>query len=73
MVCNETYYKNNRIVHYFSYFLTGITTKEIQAASKPVISSSQVKIKKNFCNVKKGSKIKLAANYGKKDINRKGT
>ena len=54
-------------------FLTGITAKEIQAASKPVISGSYVKIKNNSCSVKKGRKIKLAAKYGKKDITRKGT
>lgn len=56
-----------------SIILTGIPAIQVQAASKPVISSSQVKIKKNACSVKKGKKIKLAAKYGKKDITKKGT
>ena len=56
-----------------SVILTDIPAIQVQAASKPVISSSQVKIKKNSCSVKKGKKIKLAAKYGKKDITKKGT
>lgn len=52
---------------------TSIPVTQVQAASKPVISSSQVKIKKNACSVKKGKKIKLTAKYSKKDITKKGT
>lgn len=52
---------------------TSIPAAKVQAASKPVISSSQVKINKNSCSVKKGRKIKLVAKYGKEDITRKGT
>lgn len=53
--------------------LTGIPVTQVQAASKPVISSSQVKINKNYCSVKNGKKIKLAAKYRKKDITKKCT
>lgn len=53
--------------------LTGIPVTQVQAALKPVISSSQVKIKKNACSVKKGKKIKLTAKYSKKDITKTGT
>lgn len=52
---------------------TSIPAAQVQAASKPVLSSSQVKINKNSCSVKKGRKIKLVARYGKEDITRKGT
>ncbi len=52
---------------------TSIPATQVQAASKPVISSSQVKIKKNTCSVKKGKKVKLTAQYSKKDITKKGT
>ena len=52
---------------------TSIPITQVQAASKPVISSSQVKIKKNACSVKKGKKIKLTAKYSKKDITKTGT
>lgn len=52
---------------------TSIPITQVQAASKPVISSSQVKIKKNACSVTKGKKIKLTAKYNKKDITKKGT
>ena len=44
---------------------------QVQAASKPVISSSQVKLNKNSCSVKKGKKMKLVAKYGKKISPRK--
>lgn len=53
--------------------LTGIPVTQVQAVLKPVISSSQVKIKKNACSVKKGKKIKLTAKYSKKDITKTGT
>lgn len=52
---------------------TSIPVTKVQAALKPVISSSQVKIKKNACSVKKGKKIKLTAKYSKKDITKTGT
>ena len=41
--------------------------------TKPVISSSKVKIKQNSCTVTKGKKVKLTAKYGKTDITKKGT
>lgn len=57
----------------FALTFASIPATQVQAASKPVISSSQVKINKNSCSVKKGKKIKLTAKYGKKDITKKGT
>lgn len=57
----------------FAIIFTSIPVAQVQAASKPVISSSQVKIKKNACSVTKGKKIKLTAQYSKKDITKKGT
>lgn len=50
---------------------TSIPAAQVQAASKPVISSSQVKLNKNSCSVKKGKKMKLVAKYGKKISPRK--
>lgn len=57
----------------FTIIFTRIPVTQVQAASKPVISSSQVKIKNNACSVKKDRKIKLTAKYGKKDITKKCT
>lgn len=54
-----------------SIIFTGIPAMQVQAASKPVISSNQVNIKKNSCSVKEGKKVKLAAKYGKRDITKR--
>lgn len=65
--------KTIRAMLVLAIIFTGIPAIQAQAASKPVISSSQVTIKKNSCSVEKGRKIKLSAKYGKKNITKKAT
>lgn len=63
--------KTIRAMLVLSLIFTGIPIMQVQAASKPVISSSQVTVKRNSCSVEKGRKIKLSAKYGKKNITKK--
>lgn len=45
----------------------------VSAAAKPVISSRQAPVIKNACTVKKGSRVKLQAESGGKDVTKKCT
>lgn len=45
----------------------------VSAAAKPVISSRQALVIKNACTVKKGSRVKLQAESGGKDVTKKCT
>lgn len=60
------------IILVLAVILTGISGTKTQAATaKPTIGCSQATIRNNSCTVKKGSKVKLDAKSGKKDITKK--
>lgn len=53
--------------------ITGIpVTTTVQAASKPIIKSSQVAISNNSCTIRENQKVTLTAKSGKKNITKKG-
>ena len=58
----------------FAITFMGIAIAEAQVITKkPVITISQVAVKKNSCTIKVGDKVKLTAKSGKKNITKKGT
>ena len=57
-------------INYCSYIVEE-PVKTVQD-TKPVISSSQAKIKKNSCTATQGKKVKLTAKSGKTNITKKG-